>query len=195
MSEGGELPFPIEVLRAVMRDGRAWARLGVVKARTQGAQRYEIVDGAILVDVLLQTGQPVLARLATAAAGAGVGVWNVPAEGAEVLVLFPEGTIDGGGVIVAVTSTGQLADGVDGSPTIVIAVAAGAKVLIHDGSASAAEALVRKSEFEAHSHPIPPLTATVAGNTGPVSAGMPGPKIADTQAPAGITGTQVLRAK
>lgn len=82
---------------------------GVVYKPSGEASHAEISSDDVLVHVKLMPHEtPVMARLFTAAAGAGAGVWKVPREGAEVLVALPGDDVEAGPVIVAVSPTGRV---------------------------------------------------------------------------------------
>lgn len=186
---GGSAPVPLEQLRELVRGHGAWCVVGVVTDRN-GQGHFEIEDGDVRVDVLLQSGEHVWARLGGIAGGSGVGIYSIPDPGAECLVALPDGRKDGEALLVGFLSTGKLPDGLDGSGTVIIAVKAGQKVLVHDGTAGDAKALATKDDVDNHTHPLPVL---VAGMTTVTST--PGPSTISTEKPAAITGTSVLKAK
>lgn len=170
-------------LRKVLQTGQGvWTGIGVVHVPQDAASHYEIVTDAgeqdVLVEILLAPhGEAMTARL-----GAGGGVWRIPAVGAEVAVVIPQGSYDCDALIVADFSAGSVPDGLDGS-TIVIAARPGSKVLVHSGDASDAEPLATKADVQAlrdeledirllydtHLHDGP----VVAGGVGVGSTGLP----------------------
>jgi len=171
--------------------GRASCTIGIVGARAQGDSHFEQADGRVRVDVQIQSGEHVWARLGGVSGGRGVGIYSIPLAGSEVLVALPDGAVDGEAVVLATLDTGEVPDGLNEGGTTVIAVPAGEKVLIHDGDSGDCKALVTKDDFDGHTHPIPPLNAP----NGPVTPGPPGAKITDTGGAPAATGTVVLLAK
>ena len=88
------------------------------------------------------------ARMGCYGAGANAGIWVLPPLGAEVAVVFPEGELTGGPIIVGILSTGNVPDGI-AADTMVIA---SGQVLINDGNGGAT-ALPTLQEFNQHTHP------------------------------------------
>ena len=81
---GGSRRFPLEDLRAALRDGRAWVELGVVYWPVGQAQHWELDGDDVLVHVLLMPGQePLMCRLFHQE-----GIWRVPPVNTEVMVAF-----------------------------------------------------------------------------------------------------------
>lgn len=163
--------------RAALRDRRVWTGVGVVYKPSGESQHYEIVSESgtnvdVLVDVLLKPNDlDITCRLGAPGGGPAAGLWAIPPEGSEVVVILPEGELDFMPVIVATLSTGEIPDGVAPNVTVI----ANGEVLIHDGNGGS-EPLVTKSEFDAHVH-----------GTGTGPSGIP------SNSP--ITGTTVLKAK
>ena len=189
-------PFPREMLRELLGvgDGRASCAIGVVEAREQGGPTYELEDGRARVDVALQGGEHVWARLAGGAGGRGVGIYSIPLAGSEVLVALPDGAIEGEAVVIATLDTGEAPDGLTAGGTTVIAVPAGERVLVHDGNAGDAKALVTKDDFDGHDHPLPQIVAP-AGNAGGPCTVNPLAEVGATKGAAAAEGTSVLMAK
>jgi len=150
----------LAALKEVMKDNRVWCALGIVLADDSGSAHFEINGGEVLVDVELQPSlEEVSAIVSTPLGGNGSGVWSVPPVGSEVIVAVPDGEFDFQPTIVGVMNGGGGVDGLSAS-TLVIVAPPGGKVLIHDGNGDA-EPLVRKSDFEVHTHP------TGTGPSGP----------------------------
>ena len=171
-------------LREVLKDRRQWCAIGVVTKPIDGSQHWRIesengtaVD--ILVEVVLQPSQErVEARLAA-------GMWLVPDLGDEVAVMLPAGRVDFMPTILAILSGNVVpTEGGQGPQPrrIVIAVPPGGEVYVHDGSGGA-EPLVRRSEFNGHTHG-PGTFTNSGGNVTGESGG------ADD-----VDGTAVLKAK
>jgi hypothetical protein len=72
----------------------------------------------------------------------------IPPVGAEVVLGVPDGELEGGAVIIACESTGQVPDGL-GETAIVIVAPAGGQVLVHDGAAADAVPLATKADVQA----------------------------------------------
>ena len=217
----GSKPLDLGELREVLHDGRVWTALGVVYA-PNGQSHYSIEDNDVLVEVqLVQSGERGGGELVTCrlgavggalAGGACSGLWKVPAPGTEVAVLVPMGELEADPIIVGVLSSGGVPSELDadtlvlvgpkkivvrGGDQVHIECASGQQVVIDDGSGST-EPLVRKSEFEAHTHGIPPLQVggiSTGTATAVVAPGPAGPKITDSNTPASITGTAILSSK
>lgn len=175
----GAKRLDIAEVKKALRDRRLWSGLGVVRRFPGETAHYEIeVDDQpdVLVDVeLVPNGERVFCRL-----GIAVGaVWKIPPVDTEVAVLIPEGDFDADPIIVAVL---EAPPDLLSETTVVIVAPSGGEVLIYDGSGSP-EPVVKKSEFDGHTHPATGLTCTggtVAGNTSGAAA---------------VTGTEVLKAK
>lgn len=171
-------------MRAALRDQRQWCEIALVVAPTDGSPHWRIeTDGSgnaidVVVEVVTQPGLvPLTARLAS-------GIWQVPALGEEVVVVIPAGEISFAPVIVALLSSNSVPNtgGQGPDPTRIVIVRG--SVLIHDG-AGGAEPLVRKSDFDGHTHP--PGTFNAPGGGGPVTGVSGGA--------ASVPGTSVLKAK
>lgn len=169
----------LSAMREVLRDQRVWCGLGLVVKDGDSHWRFDEDD--VLVEVELQPSEErMTCRLGSVAGGSAHGVWAVPPEGTEVAVLIPDGEFEAEPIIVATLSSGALpaSEGVGEDRTIIV----NGEVLIHDGSGGT-EPLVKKSEFDAHTH-----TTTATVNTG-----SPGVLSAPDNSP--ITGTTILKAK
>lgn len=177
----------ITEIREALLDDRTWCGLGLVEKRES---HFHIEENDVLVEVRLMPGnQPILCRLGAAAGGPGQGVWMIPPVGSEVAVLIPDGELEADCMIVATLSSGAVPDGLVENTMVVVSP----NVLIHDGVNAGAEALVKKSEFAAHVHSIPPLSVPNAVPAGPGSpVTVAAPSLTPT---APITGTTVLKAK
>lgn len=169
-------------IREVLKDRRMWAGLGVVVAPTDGSPHWRIeTDDSgtaidILVEVVIQPDQiPITARLTA-------GMWTVPAIDEEVAILIPAGQVDFQPIIVGILSSNSVPNATGQAPSPTQIVIARGKVYIHDGSGGA-EPLVRKSDFDGHTHGPGSFTNGSGAVTG-VSAGA-----------SAATGTSVLEAK
>lgn len=142
-------------IRAALQDRRQWCTVGVVTKQKTESSHYQLVEkGGSLVDILVDVelmpeGIDVTCRLA---GGAGAqGLWMIPAEGDEVIVMIPAGDISFMPVIVGMLSTYEIADDASQGPELNRTVIVNGAVYIHDGSGGAEE-LVKKSAYEAHIH-------------------------------------------
>ncbi len=172
-------------LRHLMRDHRQWCSIGVVVAPTDGSPHYRLdMDGAdaldVLVEIVLQPSQePVTARLSA-------GMFMIPAIGEEVAVIVPSGETSFMPVIACILSSNIVPTTQGPSPTRIVLVRG--EVLIHDGTGGA-EPLVRKSDFDGHTHPLPELVGTTTYGV------IPDPVLHATGGAADVDGTSVLKAK
>lgn len=107
--------------REALADGRVWVSLGIVVQRAGEDSHFEIDDRDVLVEVdLVPEGQPLTCRLGGLGGGVGHGIWRIPPAGTEVVVLVPGGEIEQADpVIVAVLSTGQVPNVLDGDTLVV----------------------------------------------------------------------------
>lgn len=148
---------------------------------------YEsIVD--ILVEVEIQPSRVhVTARLS--GLGSGGGVIQIPNPGDEVALLLPDGELDHMPTIVGILSRAGVlhADTGGQGPAVNRVLIVSPEVLIHDG-AGGAEPLVRKSEFDGHTHGPGSFTTPSAGGGG-------GPVTGTSSGAAAVDGTEVLKAK
>jgi hypothetical protein len=200
----GSRKFQLNDLKDVLKDGRVWTAIGVVVKPEGESTHFEITTTDVFVEVqLLPDQEQVLCILACSA-----GVWMVPPLGSTVAVLVPTGELQADPVIVGILQTPG--DGLTDT-TVIVQAPAGGQVLIHDGDSGSVEPVVRKSEFEAHTHPLPNLFVNaMAGPSGPTPPatyipvttlpGAPPPTVVptvpgDTDVPPAITGTSVLKAK
>jgi hypothetical protein len=158
----------LSAMKEALKDQRCWACLGIVKSDDNGSY-YELSSEDVLVDVELQpSGTQITARLGTVGGSFGAGVWAIPPEGAEVIVIMPEGDLAFAPVIVALYSSGDVPAGMAVN-TIVVACPPGGKILIHDGAGGTDE-LVKKTAYEAHIHPTGTGPSGIANNaTAPAS--------------------------
>lgn len=178
----GTKRLDLTAMKAALKDQRAWACLGVVLEAQDSGNHFDIDDNVISVEVDLQPSQEQITACVAAIGGSfGAGIYAIPPVGAEVYVLIPDGELDFCPVIIGLSSSGTLPSDI-GVNTIVIASPPGGEVIIHDGSGST-EALVKKSEFDGHTH-------------GPGSFEAGGDPVAGTSAGASsVTGTTILKAK
>lgn len=104
-----------------MDDGAVWSAIGVVRARDGDNSHFAIDDGDVLVDVdLSPEGIPVVCRLGAAGGLAGGGVWRVPPDGTEVVVMVIGGDPRQMPTIVAALPSGTLPDDVDENVLLVV---------------------------------------------------------------------------
>lgn len=204
----GSVPLDVATLRDLVADGRTWVKC----ARVADADHYEVIDEDgqkdIFVEVtLLPGGEPYACRLGKAVGGPGWGIWAIPPAGCEVVVLFPNGTAEGDGLIVCALD--NEATHPDLAPErIVIAAPAGGQVYITDADGGA-ESLATKADVDAlaahvdtHTHfgvsagsaaTGPPSSASTP--PAPVPPAPPEPPVAVPQTSPGAAGTSVLHAK
>jgi hypothetical protein len=182
-SKGGAKRLDLSDMRHVFKDGRIWCSIGVVTAPDGDAHWHVAANDSgtsvdVIVEVVLQPSEdPCSCRLRA-------GMWEVPNEGDEVLVMLPEGALDFAPIIVCKLSSRSVPTAQGPQPDkLVIVVPNGGEVLVHDGSGGAAP-LVTRAEFLSHGH------ATAA--TGPVTPPMVAPAPASEVL---FPGTTVLKAK
>lgn len=160
-------------MRALFKDGRVWSGLGIVHKPDGVAQHWEVVtdDGEsvdILVEVVLQPSEEqITCRLKA-------GLWEVPDEGDEVIVIIPEGAIDFMPIIVGRLSNNVVPTTQGPQPGRLVIV--NGEVLVHDGNGGAVS-LALKSDVENvdnkyadHVH-----LGSTGGTGGPVSTTVPNP--------------------
>lgn len=169
--------FDIGLLAEALRDGRQWAAVGLVEKPSDGGSHYRVeTDGGTITDILVEvtlkpSNQEITCRLANAIAGGGL--WRVPSIGDEVVVVLPAGAVDFMPCIVGILSGQSIPDGASDSKTILVAsdtieITAPSIVISNGG---AAEPLVTKSQFDAHTHPTGtgpsgvPSNAATSGTT------------------------------
>lgn len=185
-------------LREALLDGKVWSGIGVVYVPDGEEKHYYFdADGDVFISVqLMPNGEPLDdCRLGSFGGGAGIGFWVIPPVGTEVVLMIPQGEFEAGPVIVGTCSTGKVPDGLT-ETTAVIAIKQGGKILIHDGTANQAEPLVKKSEHDGHSHPLPPMFVMVGMAKVPVQVDAPpAASPGDTKGAPAVTGTTVLGAK
>lgn len=149
-------------------------KIGVVKAADPGSPYYTISDDGLLIDVELQpSGEEVTALMCVAGGNEGNGVWEIPDEGVEVVVLLPDGALDFRPTIIP-TSSGKVPERLAPGRLLVVGkrieiIAAEEIYLSSDGVAG--EPLITKSQFDAHLHPTgvgpsgTPNNAATSGTT------------------------------
>lgn len=143
--------------RHLFRDSRLWVSIGVVTA-PEGADRFTVADDDVRVEVILQPSlQDVTCRLAA-------GIWNVPNEGEEVLVVLPEGELAFMPTILAVLSTGAVPSS-QGPAANTIVIERG-EVIVHDGNGGAA-ALPTKASVDDLRDSVDSLRAYVLAQFAP----------------------------
>lgn len=120
-SPGGAGRLDLSNLRALLKDRRLWAQLGVVTAHDSGPH-WEKKDGQILVQVqTAPRGLELTCRLGAAFGSLGAGGWRVPAPGTEVAVLVPEGEVDFIPMIVACLDSGAAPERASDTQTLLVA--------------------------------------------------------------------------
>lgn len=171
-------------MRQLFRDTRLWCAIGIVTVDPGQAQHFEITESCVVVDVVLQPSlQPVTCRLSSS-------MWAIPAVGAEVLVIIPDGQVDFLPTVIDNFSAPPTTQG----PAVGTVVIVGGQVLVHDGHGGAV-ALAKASElnalahkYNAHTHLVS-TTGTATAQTGSAAAVIPVQQQADQP------GTQVLLGK
>lgn len=136
----GAKPVDLSSMKEALHKGaKIYCALGVVVKRAGDSAHWEKHtedDGStdILVEVdVMPSGEEITCRLGAAAAGNGWGVWNIPPVGAEVIVTFPDGEMDGmDPVIMRVLSSGNVPSTLD-ETTLVIAGAKKIHIESQDG--------------------------------------------------------------
>lgn len=182
----GTKRMDLSSMKQALQDSRRWCVFGKVAAAQDGGSHFILDDRDLLVDVILQPSlEEVTCRVAFSAGGPGWGIWSIPPVGAEVAVVIPDGEDDFQPTVIATYSSNDMPENI-AEGRIVISCAPGQEVYIHDGSGTV-DALVKKSEFEAHQH-NPPTIVGASYAAGFASANF-------TSTPDAITGTEVLKAK
>lgn len=177
-------------MRALMRDTRTWCSIGRVFLPRGAAQHYEIADGDITVEVILQPSlDDVTCRLAA-------GMWIVPAVGEEVVVVLPEGERSFMPTIVGILSTGNVPAAQPPTPTRMVLQRD--EVVVHAGPGGA-NPLPTLASLQASIDKLNALMDKYIAHThtgGTLGGGLTGAPtdIAITHAP-GAVGTTVLKAK
>lgn len=136
----GAKPIDLSSMKSALGKGaKVYCGLALVVKRAGESAHWEKHtedDGGtdILVEVdMMPTGEPLTCRLGAAAAGNGWGVWSIPPVGAEVIVAFPDGEMDGmDPVIMRVLSSGAVPTALDAT-TLVIAGAKKIHIESQDG--------------------------------------------------------------
>lgn len=139
-------------------------------------------DNDLVISVVTHRHEVPIEALIGGIGALGRGVVFIPDEGTEGVVVFDHGDFEGDCTFFPRGSRGGNVVGLGPGKVHVI----GLEVLVHDG-AGGAEALVRKSEHDGHTHPAPALS------TGSYGVGSD-PVVRTGGAPA-VTGTSVLKAK
>lgn len=187
-------------LRALLDDKRTHTALGVVfvPPDSPNGKHWEVVTDAasgsahVMVHVeMMPDREPLFARLgAGAGSQAGSGVWSIPRPGTEVGLIIPHGHIEAGAFIAFVLGSGKAPSGL-AENTVVIVAPQGGKVLVHDGVSGTEDALVKRSEFNAHTHTSPKLAVASI----PVVHDETNGATHTVDAPSPVTGTTVLKSK
>jgi hypothetical protein len=181
-------------LRDLLRDNKLHVGLGVVFKPKDADSHYELGAGEVMVHVQLQPdNNEVFCRLgAPASSTPGTGVWAIPQPGVEVGVCFPYGEIEGDPFIFCCLPSRTAPESLTETKIVVVAPAGGTVEVFDVGGSGAIDRLVKKSEFDAHTHHL-----TLVPVTGAVEAAPPAPVTVsgDTDTPDAVTGTEVLRAK
>lgn len=149
-----------------MNDSRVWNAVGLVIK--SGQSHFEKTASDVHVHVQFQPSQQqIFCRLGCFAGGTGMGLWRIPAVGAEVMVALPMGRMDFMPTIIAQLSGGVVPEDVSDDKTVLVApdeidlIAPIVKI----GSATGTEPLVKGQALvnllQPHFHPTP------FGPTGP----------------------------
>jgi hypothetical protein len=134
-------------MREALATGEAWVVLGRVES-AEGGLHWDIYEDDLLIEVVtIPDEEPLTCRMGSIAGGSGIGIWSIPSEGTEVVIVVPRGDYTFSPCIVATLSSGGLPNGVAAGVTVVT----NAQVLVHDGSGGA-EPVITKSQYDAHSH-------------------------------------------
>lgn len=190
-----------------LADGKVWAGVGRVTKFAGETSHFEIIPGDaenladVMVDVaVFPNGEAVACRL-----GMSGGVWQIPAEGAQVAILVPMGDYEADPVIVGVLGYPRSADiatatGLSAT-TAVIVVPSGGQLLVHDGAAGDAVPLATKADVQAltdkvnaHADAFLTHTHATAALGPPVAPVVVPPAVAPSHAP-DPAGTTVLKGK
>jgi hypothetical protein len=139
-------------LEALVRDGRAWVKLGKVFA-PDGGKHWQVKGGKILIEVeTMPDGVDLTCRLTTWGSGGGFGGWAIPRVGTIVAVVVPDGEIEFHPLIVGVLDCNAAQQGVGEDFTIIAddrPVATRApKVLL--GDTNVFEAFIKGTSRRAH---------------------------------------------
>lgn len=173
-------------MRQLFRDTKLWCAIGIVTVEPGQTQHFEITDTCVVVDVVLQPSlQPVTCRLSSS-------MWAIPAVGAEVLVLVPDGQVDFLPTIIDNYSAPPTTQG----PAVGSVIIVGEHVLVHDGPGGA-NPLPTLAEHNALVSKVNDLISKFNALTLPVSgatAGPPPPLQQETPA-SNANGTSVFQAK
>lgn len=107
-------------LEALVRDGRAWVKLGKVFA-PDGGSHWQVKGGKVLVEVeTMPDGCDLTCRLATWGSGGGNGGWAIPRVGSIVAVLVPDGEIEFHPLLIGVLDCNAAPAGVGESQTLIV---------------------------------------------------------------------------
>ena len=159
-------------LKELLRDQRAWLKIGVVVVPDGETTHFSIEENDIYVEVELT---PMREDLSCRLSFGGNCV-SIPNVGDEVVVAIPDGAMDFQPLIVGTLFADTVPDDVAENVTVIF----NGQVIIHDGTTGAAP-LPTLDEFKNHTHTSP------VGPTGiPID---PIPSVGD------IKGTTVLKAK
>ncbi len=177
MNKFGARGMNMQAVAEATDDLKQHIEIGIIKGDI-GESHFAVEDGDVWVEVrLVPTEQPVTCRMSTVAGAPGMGVWMVPAEGTEVVVAFPNGKIDAGGIVIAVLSSANVPSGVAENQIVIAAPS----VLVYDTTLGNAKELPTMAEFRAHTH------STGTGPSGPTIDPIPSVGV--------ITGTTVFKAE
>jgi len=175
----------LENLRDLLRDERVPAVAAHVALHAGETSFWFVNDeGDIVISVVTnQHGVELHANLDVIAGGSGRGIYMLPALGDEVLVGFDDGDFEGEVYVISRTTGGGGApEGLAPGKVVVV----GLEVLVHSGD-GVCEPLVRKSEFDGHTHGPGSFTTPTGGGGG-------GPVTGTSGGAASVTGTPVLKA-
>jgi hypothetical protein len=189
-------------LRKLLRDRRTWCAMARVEAHEGQVEHFELATGedgerAVYVDVVTIPGNVELrARLA----GDG-GLWRIPAVGTLCYVGLPDGQIDGYPVLMAVVGAPTATSGL-ATDTVVLQLAPGQRLVIHDGDAGEAFDLPTMADFNALREYVARQFDASAGHVHVVSGAATttqttgtAPAPAPTTPPPTPAGTETVRVK
>ena len=162
---GGGFGVGSQGMTEALDDLKSYFETAIVTKEQGEDKHWDLFRGNIYVDCLLVPDeQPITCRLTTVAGGPGRGVWMVPAVGTEVAVAFPKGSMENGGIIIAVLGSAQVPDGIEENEIVIVAP----KVYIYNSDKAMAQPIPTLAEFKAHGHqtgtgPSAPTTDPIVG--------------------------------
>jgi phage baseplate assembly protein gpV len=166
----GSAVYPeLSDLRELLVDGKVHAQLGVVVKPTSDPHWRKITGKGGRTDIVVEVetsplGYDLTCRLTSEAGGHGMGLWRVPAVGAEVLVVLPDGELEFMPTIAKVYSSGSVPERAGPDRTVLVAPDAlelqAPRVVVGPNAASSTQGVVVaensvKLGGDAASEPIP----------------------------------------